>query len=220
MVVHCAHLLRERLGPSRTCAGLVVGCGSGDEVVYIRHALNSRRVLGIDVQAEFSHAARCESCVFVADAEHLPWPSEVFDFVASFHSLEHMGNAGAALDEIRRVLRGGGWFYVGVPNKSRLFGYLGSFDATAWQKITWNAIDWWARLRGRFENASGAHAGFDKHELLLMLGQRFAKVDVVTEEFVRFKYNGRLPKTILDVLLAARVVNYSVPAHYALCQRQ
>jgi len=188
--------------------------------VYIRHTLNSRQVLGIDVEAKFSHAARTEGCVFVANAEHLPWPSEAFDFVASFHSLEHVENPETVLDEIRRVLRGGGWFYVGVPNKSRLLGYLGSFDATFWQKITWNLMDWWARLRGRFRNTLGAHAGFDKDELMLLLGARFARVDLVTEEFVRFKYRGRLPRTMLDFLLAPRIVNYSVPSHYALCQRQ
>jgi SAM-dependent methyltransferase len=218
MVAHCTQLLQERLektGPS----GLIVGCGSGDEVVYIRQMLESRSVLGVDIRAAFSSLVRAENCVLIADARQLPFPSGAFEFAASFHSLEHVGDPYAALDEIRRVLRPGGWFYVGVPNRTRILGYLGSHDATTWQKIAWNCVDWWARLRGRFRNESGAHAGFDKQELLDMLRQRFSEVSLLTEQFVRFKYGCLLPKMVVDVLLAPRLMNYSVTSHYALCQK-
>jgi SAM-dependent methyltransferase len=218
MVVHCTELLQERL--EKTCpSGLVIGCGGGEEVIYIRRALESRSVLGVDIQAGFSLLVRAENCVLIADAKRLPFPSGFFEFAASFHSLEHVGDPDEALDEIRRVLRPGGWFYVGVPNRTRILGYLGSHDATPWQKIAWNCVDWWARLRGRFRNESGAHAGFDRQELLRMLRQRFPEVSLLTEQFVRFKYARRLPKTLLDLLLAPRLMNYSVPSHYALCQK-
>ena len=108
---------------------------------------------------------------------------------------------------------------MGVPNKSRLGGYLGSFEATAWQKAKWNAMDWGARLRGKFKNESGAHAGFCRTELLGLLGERFDNNRLLTEDFVRFKYGDRLPKLVLNLLLAPRIINYSAPAHYALCQR-
>jgi len=219
MVAHCVQVIRGRVESSRARCGLVVGCGCGDEVVYIRQAFGSSHIVGFDLEPKFSRAARRHGCVAVADAQWIPFPAEAFDFVAAFHSLEHVADPERALDEIGRVLRPGGWFYVGVPNRSRLVGYLGSFDATTWQKITWNLADWWARLRGRFRNSAGAHAGFDKQELQLLLGRRFDKVEFLTEEFVRFKYGGRLPRAVLDFLLAPSVAKHSVPALYAICQR-
>ena len=219
MVVHCCSLLRQHLEQLEPRSGLVVGCGTGDEVVYMRRTLRSKKVIGLDLEQRFSPLARAEHCVLLADAKGLPFPSGVFDFAAAFHSLEHVGDPRLALNEICRVLRPGGWFYLGVPNKSRLVGYLGSFDATPREKVQWNVMDWGARLRGKFHNESGAHAGFRRTELLDLLGERFSNISLLTEEFLRFKYRDRLPKLLLDLLLAPGIINYSAPAHYALCQR-
>jgi SAM-dependent methyltransferase len=219
MVRHCRQLLSERLAGQPPLSGLVVGCGNGNEVVYLQRAFSSPRVFGLDVETNFTPAARAEGCLLRADAQILPFPSGVFDFAAAFHSLEHVGHAEQALDEIRRVLRPGGWFYMGVPNRSRAVGYLGSANATTWQKITWNLADWRARLGGRFENELGAHAGFARAELSKLLTERFANVQLLTEELIRFKYAGRLPQVLLNMLLAPSIVNYTAPAHYALCQK-
>jgi SAM-dependent methyltransferase len=219
MVRHCGELLRERLDTAKTPAGLVVGCGNGNEVAYLRRAFSSPQVFGLDVEKNFTLDARAERCVLQADAQRLPFPSAAFDFAAAFHSIEHVGDAGRALDEICRVLRPGGWFYLGVPSRTRLVGYLGSADATTWQKITWNLADWKARLGGRFENELGAHAGFEREELRELLAGRFPSVQLLTEEFIRYKYAGRLPKALLDILLAPSVVSYTAPAHYAICQK-
>ena len=219
MVVHCCSALRQRISRLERPAGVVVGCGTGDEVVYMRHALHSDRIVGVDIDAGFSKTARDERCVVGGDAKRLPLESEGFDFAAAFHSLEHAGDPRLTLGEIFRVLRPGAWLYVGVPNKSRLVGYLGSFDATPWQKIAWNLTDWKSRLLGRFDNELGAHAGFERVELIRLLEERFTNIQLLTEEFVRFKYAGRLPNPVLDLLLAPRVLEYAVPAHYALGQK-
>lgn len=89
-------------------------------------------LIGVDVEKTFSPEARAERCVFRGDALRLLFPSEAFDFAAVFHSLEHVGDPKMALGEIVRILRPGGWFYMGVPDSRRLVGYLGSFDATTW----------------------------------------------------------------------------------------
>jgi len=219
MVAHCCTLLRRRLVPGRESSGLVVGCGAGDEVVYMRQNLESNRVFGVDIEPGFSDSARAATCVLRGDAQRLPFLSGTFDFAAAFHSLEHVGDAHVALDEVRRVLRPGAWFYLGVPNSSRLVGYIGSFDATTWQKITWNLKDWKARLFGKFRNECGAHAGFGREELADLLKRRFADVQFLTEDFIRFKYAKRLPGPVLDVLLSPGVVRYSASSHYALCQK-
>jgi len=221
MVRHCYGLLRQRLDRPETRSGLVAGCGSGDEVVYLRRAFGSTRIVGVDLDSTFSPSAHRESCVMVADILRLPFPTAAFDFAAAIHSLEHVADPAQALAELRRVLRDGGWLYVGVPNRSRWVGYLGSFDATAWQKLTWNLKDYWARLRGRFRNEAGAHAGFDAKQLVAMLGACFESVELLTESYLRFKYGGRLPKAVLDFLLSPpSTINHSAPAHYALCRKK
>src|SRR5215469_5839788 len=90
MVVYCCTLLRERLAPARWSSGLVVGCGAGDEVVYMRHNLQSTRVFGVDIGTGFSGSARAAACVLQGDAQRLPFLSGTFDFAAAFHSLEHV----------------------------------------------------------------------------------------------------------------------------------
>lgn len=219
MVLHCCALLRERLTGPAPVSGVLVGCGKGDEVAYLRRAFSSPRIVGLDLEARFSPQARAERCVVRADAKALPFKSAMFDFAAAFHSLEHVGDARAALDEILRVLRPGGWLYVGVPNRSRLVAYVGSFDATPFQKVAWNFKDWWARARGRFRNETGAHAGFEQKEFAEILASRFAKTQFLTEEYLRFKYSGRLPSLVLEILLGPHLVGYSAAAHYALCQK-
>ena len=220
MVHHCCDLLRQRLDPSRKVSGLVVGCGNGNEVVYLRRTFRCQHVVGVDVEKIFSPEARTERCVACADALYLPFANETFDFAAAFHSLEHVGDPRVALNEIQRVLRPGAWFYMGVPNSRRLVGYLGSFDATTWQKITWNLTDWAARTRGKFRNDLGAHAGFERRELAALLAERFADVQILTEEFIRYKYGEGLPHFLLNILLAPSIVDYTAPAHYAICRKR
>ncbi len=220
MVHHCCDLLRQKLDGARKLSGLVVGCGNGNEVVYMRRTFRFDHLVGVDVEEIFSPEARAEQCVARGDALHLPFPAETFDFAAAFHSLEHVGDSQLALNEVHRVLRPGAWFYMGVPNSRRLLGYLGSFDATTWQKITWNLADWLARARGKFRNEAGAHAGFERRELLALLQERFSDVQLLTEEFLRYKYGGRLPRSVLRLLLAPSIVDYSAPSHYAICRKR
>ena len=219
-VCHCAGLLRLRLKQHKVRRGAVIGCGNGDEVVSVQRELPNSWVVGLDVASSFSPAARAEAKLILADAKQLPFPPASFDFVVSIHSIEHVGDPHLALAEINRVLRPGGWFYVGVPNRHRLVGYLGSFDASLWQKLTWNLVDCGQRLRGHFQNELGAHAGFTSQELIYLLNTYFTNVQLLTEDYVRFKYGSRLPRRVLNLLLKPRVMDYSVPAHYAMCQKK
>jgi len=219
MVEHCRRRLEPLLKGRGGCRGLIVGCGNGDEAVYLGRAFQTSGVVGVDLDARFSPLARAEGWVTRGDALRLPFGNLRFDFAAAFHSLEHVSDTRAALAEVHRVLRPGAPFYVGVPNRRRIVGYVGSFDATAWQKIAWNLIDWRARLEGRFKNEEGAHVGFGREELLALLSERFTAVECLTREFLRLKYEGRLPKPLLDLLLSPRLLDYCAPSIYALCRR-
>lgn len=219
MVEHCRRRLEPFLKGRSGCRGLIVGCGNGDEAVYLGRAFQNSAVVGVDLDSRFSPLARAEGCVARGDALRLPFGDLRFDFAAAFHSLEHVSDTRAALAEVHRVLRPGAPFYVGVPNRRRIVGYVGSFDATAWQKIAWNLIDWRARLEGRFKNEEGAHVGFGREELLALLSERFTAVECLTREFLRLKYGGRLPKPLLDLLLSPRLLDYCAASVYALCRR-
>lgn len=219
MVRHCDTLLRDRIGTIAQPAGLMVGCGSGDEVVFLRRRYASRRIVGCDIGEIFSAHARAEGCVLVGNGQGLPFHDASFDFVAAFHSLEHVDDPRAVLSEVRRVLRPDGWFYMGVPNRSRLIGYVGAFGPSTWQKVAFNFRDFYHRITGKFENRLGAHAGFAAGELVKLLGEYFASTTLITEPYLRFKYGGRMPKLFLDLLLAPGIINYSAAAHYALCRK-
>jgi SAM-dependent methyltransferase len=173
----------------------------------------------VDLNWRFSPLARAQACVVRADALRLPFAETTFDFAAALHLLEHVRDPRAALEEVWRVLRPRAAFYTGVPNRTRIVGYIGSSEATPWQKLTWNLIDWRTRLQGRFRNELGAHAGFSRQELLALLSERFGAVECLTGEFLRFKYGGRLPALLLDLLLSPPLLDHTAPSHYALCRR-
>jgi len=63
-----------------------------------------------------------------ADAACLPFPDQSFDAVIANHSLEHVEQFGAALEEIGRVVRSEGSLYLAVPDAStfsdRLFRWI------------------------------------------------------------------------------------------------
>lgn len=152
---------------------LVVGCGSGREAGLLARGLKSRAV-GIDIGGEFSfdHAGSAPARLFEMDARELKFPDGAFDFVFSFHALEHIPHPEKALAEMARVLRSGGTYLIGTPNKSRLIGYVGSATSMK-DKILWNVADFKKRLKGEWSNEAGAHAGFTQQELFDMCSEAF-----------------------------------------------
>ena len=218
-VRHCEELLRIWLKSPEQDFGLVIGCGSGDELSYLRKSFGNRRIIGLDIATGFSSTARVEGGLINADAKQLPFRNAQFAFAVAIHSLEHVGNPDIALREIQRILVPGGMLYVGVPNRSRLIGYLGSFDASFWQKVKWNLIDYWAKLRGRFRNELGAHAGFEGKELLDLIARYFVDEKLLTGDYLRRKYSGRIPVLILNILLSPALIKYSATAHYVICRK-
>jgi SAM-dependent methyltransferase len=94
---------------------LEVGCGNGEVVRYLdRNYCGS--VTGVDVDPEQIAIARKGADntpnirFFEADATRLPFEDGSFDVVLSFGVLHHIDNWLGALKEIKRVLRGGGYF--------------------------------------------------------------------------------------------------------------
>ena len=49
-------------------------------------------------------------------AERLPYGERAFDLIISNFVMEHVGDFAAAIDEVARVLKPGGYFYMAIPN--------------------------------------------------------------------------------------------------------
>lgn len=175
-----ANVIRRR-HPAAISRMLVVGCGNGREAHALAGALRCE-VTGIDLRGQFEPAAAAAVRLQKADATALPFAADTFDFIYSYHVLEHIPRYRDALSEMNRVLSTGGGLWIGTPNRARLIGYVGN-KATLRQAIRWNVADWRARLRGRFRNELGAHAGFTRRELGAELRAVFSQIEDATLDY-------------------------------------
>jgi ubiquinone/menaquinone biosynthesis C-methylase UbiE len=168
--------------------------------------------VGIDIENNFDPVASQFATLRTGDALALEFSDTYFDFIYSYHALEHINNPIRALQEMFRVLKVGGGFWIGTPNRLRLIGYLGSKTATAKQKIRWNLTDWKAKLSGQFRNEMGAHAGFSSLELNNLLRRVFPETWEVTDLYYLEIYQRH--KVLLNFLKAVKVTGWVYPSVY------
>ena len=167
---------------------LVIGCGTGIEAAILAQKLGAD-VVGVDMENKFDPEAKKYARLEVGDATSLRFPDGHFDLVYSYHVLEHINRPIIALTEMKRVLKKEGGYFVGVPNRSRLVGYIGSKDTTIRQKVRMNISDWKARLNGKFRNEFGAHAGFSASELERLLKLVFQNNENISDIYYMKLYS-------------------------------
>ena len=176
---------------------LIVGCGTGVEVLVFEEEFGCN-VIGIEPDPKvFDPRLTCRCDLRQGDVLHMEFESGYFDLIYSFHVLEHIPNFKKALDEMHRVLRPGGYLFLGTPNRLRVVGYLGSENATLKDKVWWNILDWKARLQGKFKNEFGAHAGFGSQELKNTLMRQFPRVEDLTLKYYLRLYQRFTPMLLL-----------------------
>ena len=185
-----AKIIRERVG-SNLQRILVVGCGSGIEAAIFAQELKAK-VFGIDINPSFDPVAAEKAELRKGDATSLEFEDDYFDFVYSYHALEHIPDYRKALFEIRRVLIKDGAYFIGTPNRLRLLGYILIKTTPLSNKIKWNLTDWKMRLKGKFRNEYGAHAGFSSHELQFELENVFNSTKEVTVPYYIESYQNML----------------------------
>jgi SAM-dependent methyltransferase len=93
---------------------LDAGCGSGRTLQELVHY---GEVSGIELNAEAAELARSRGHgeVQIGRLEELPWPEGSFDLITCLDVVEHVPDDVAALAELLRVCRPGGWLLVTVP---------------------------------------------------------------------------------------------------------
>jgi ubiquinone/menaquinone biosynthesis C-methylase UbiE len=135
-----------------------------------------------------------------------------------YHVLEHITDYQNALIEMCRVLEPGGILFIGFPNKNRLFSYFGtSQKAKIAEKIKWNLTDYWMRLKGKFENKYGAHAGFTQKEFFQTSSTIFKSVIPKRNEYMLIKYTRH--KDIIQSLINLKLSEILFPSNYFICQK-
>jgi SAM-dependent methyltransferase len=214
---HFCELARSRrFLPSRP-RGLVAGSGTGHEAVFLQQRLQCE-LFAVDLSQQPDDLPGSERVHFsLGDVRELPFPSDGFDFVFSYHVIEHVPRPETGIGEMTRVLKPGGVLYIGTPNRRRIVGYVGGWDASTWDKVRWNVTDYKARLSGRFRNEYGEHAGFTEEELTRLLDPHVSRIEWITADYLRSKYERRLPGALLSVITRGPVLRYVAPALYALC---
>ncbi|OQY97668.1 MAG: hypothetical protein B6D35_14655 [Candidatus Brocadia sp. UTAMX2] len=197
---------------------LILGCGTNDENTSIKQIVNPKCiVIGIDIDFQSLIRNQYRENLLQMNGYQLGFKDNSFDCVFSYHVLEHIKDYLGALSEVKRVLKPNGFLLLGVPNKTRLLGYIGS-NVTLSTKILWNFADFSMRIRGKFENKHGAHAGFTKNELFKYLNKNFIRIKDVTNEYFYFCYKSK--KTLLKIINKFKLDSIIFPSIYFLCFKQ
>ncbi|MDP1564511.1 MAG: class I SAM-dependent methyltransferase [Pirellulaceae bacterium] len=204
---------------------LIAGCGAGHEAVAVGQELRAE-IEAVDVE-DFVPAElkSLPSVRFqVASVCKLPFESNSFDAIFYHHVIEHVDDPVGSLKELDRVLKPGGWLFVGTPNRHRLISSIGAHEQSEWKPTLTNKLgdnwrDWKDRLTGRFENKYGAHAGFSHKELDGLLELHFVERDWLTRQYIEFKYSASRLSALLPLVTNPTTCWFAAPSIYVLCRK-
>lgn len=117
------HLARYRFAASYVAEKVVVDCACGDGTSSELFAkAQASHVYAFDAEpGAIEHCRRnrvdCRLSFAKADASTLPLDNAVADVYVSLETIEHLHNDWAFLQEVVRVLKGGGLFICSTPNR-------------------------------------------------------------------------------------------------------
>jgi SAM-dependent methyltransferase len=137
---------------------LDIGCGDG---FFAEYAFGKRGInIGVEVNiktAGIAEASRSYGQVITFNGVKLPFHTRTFSTVVSNSVLEHVDNPAGLIQEIGRVTRTGGLFYLTVPTTNfskcllgiKIFGkaYGDFMDIVTRQKYYWPVKKWSNVLR-------------------------------------------------------------------------
>ena len=180
----------KKTGPD----ALVVNLGSG--VISV-----DKKIIDVDFQAY-------PNVKIVADASNLPFKDESVDGVVSESLLEHVADAPKAIQEIKRVLKPGGWVYVAVP-------FMLGFHSAPGDYYRWTNVGLEEAFRDFEQKESGVACG-PTLALTRMIGEWLSLVlsfgiEALRQFWSLFFMLIFLPVNLLDAVLARYSSSVNIP---------
>ncbi len=118
---HCIAKANENLPSSM----LEIGCGTAP--LLVAAVTRYQKVVGIDIAFRWLVMGKkrltevgLDLPLICACAEALPFPHQAFDRVIAESTIEMVNNQSQAVNESRRVLKSGGYFFLSTPNQFSL----------------------------------------------------------------------------------------------------
>jgi len=99
-----------------------IGCGKGDYSILLK--TRERTLYGLDICNQLKREYFGRIKLVIGDATYISFPDAIFDVVVSCDVIEHIKDDNRFLSEFFRILKPGGWFLLGTPNKNRLANVL------------------------------------------------------------------------------------------------
>lgn len=102
----------KHLPQPENCSVLEIGCGDGLVCEYMVN-FGAKHVVGIDVMQTVGCNFPSPKIKYLCrDAQNLSFPDHSFDMIYSIATFEHIADPQAVFDEIIRLLKIGGYFYI------------------------------------------------------------------------------------------------------------
>lgn len=95
-----------------------IGCGSG---VFAMHLSKNNFVVALDINRKPLEIINDIVAVVNADAHSMPFKPESFDIVLSLSLMEHLKDPISHVEELRRIIKCGGWLVLQLPNLQYFF---------------------------------------------------------------------------------------------------
>ena len=110
-------------GPSSTADILYQNATIIDNIIFSKNTIWSRHT------DEYNYYHNKKGKVIINDAVNISLvQNEVYDFVFSSHSLEHIANPLKAINEWLRIIKNGGYIIIIVPEKSYCFDHKRNYS--------------------------------------------------------------------------------------------
>jgi SAM-dependent methyltransferase len=158
-----AHALEEVARAARGSPSIIVeiGCSSG----FLLREMMARLPANIFIGADYTRGTlealgrRLRSIPLVQfDLTRCPLPDAFADIVVMLNVLEHIEDDEAAIGEVHRIVKSGGWVIIEVPAASSLFGV---YDRVLMHRRRYDMAPLLARLRkAGFHIERNSHLGF------------------------------------------------------------
>jgi len=195
---------------------LVAGAGSGHEAIILKKQYNLK-TFAIDINLDSNKLPNDKNLIFQnQDLVDLSFRNGVFSLIYCNHVLEHVQNHILVLKELNRVLKNNGILYIGFPNRNRLIAYIGSHNKISFvEMIKFNLNDYLQRIKGKFKNNYGAHAGFTEKEFFYDASNIFRIIKPIRNKYMLLKY--KKYKMIINFFIKIKLEEFFFPSNYYIC---